>query len=103
MFAGQSDELQQRLRASEQAREAAERRLDKEVAVLAQRHALREKELLFRLEASEEAHWKSAQELRELLTAQHRVGTRWECVSITGEDCTCLIVYTLEALYLFID
>ena len=75
-FARQCDELQQKLRASEQAREAAERRLTKEVAVLAQRHQLREKELLFRLEGSEDAHRKSTQELRELLTAQHHVGTR---------------------------
>lgn len=85
--AGRCDELQQRLRATEKAREAAERRLDKEVAVLAQRHALHEKELLFRLEASEEAHWKSVQELRELLTAQHRVGTRWECGCERGTLC----------------
>lgn len=47
-----------------------------QMSVLAQQHELREKELLFRLESSEEAHQRAAQELREMLAAQHHIGTR---------------------------
>lgn len=72
----QSEEFQQKLRLSEQSKEATEMRLVRELATLAQRHNMKEKELLFRLESSEEAHRKSAQELRDMLSAQHRVGTR---------------------------
>ena len=72
----QCEEFQQKLRLSEQSREATEMRLVRELATLAQRHNMKEKELLFRLESSEEAHRKSAQELRDMLSAQHRVGTR---------------------------
>lgn len=73
----QCEELHKRLRASEQERQVAESRLPREMSVLAQQHELREKELLFRLESSEEAHQRAAQELREMLAAQHHIGTRW--------------------------
>lgn len=71
------EEVQQKMRLSDQARESAEVRLVRELATLAQRHDMKEKELTFRLESSEEAHRKSAQQLRDMLSAQHRVGTRY--------------------------
>ena len=49
-----------------------------QLAVLSQRQEHKEKELLVRLDGSEEAHRKSTHELRDLLAAQHRVGTRLE-------------------------
>lgn len=71
-----ADELQQRLRVSEQAKEAAELRLSKEVNSLTQKQAVKEKETIYRLESAEEAHYKSIQELRDLLTAQYRLGAK---------------------------
>ena len=47
-----------------------------QMSVLAQQHELREKELLFRFEGSEEAHQRASQELRDMLAAQHHIGTR---------------------------
>lgn len=72
----ESSNLQQQLRASEQAREAAELKLVQEVTALEKKCELREKELNCRLQSSEEAHQKSIYELRGLLKAQHRVGTK---------------------------
>ncbi len=48
-----------------------------QVTVLTQRFELREKELLSQLDSSVEGHQRSTQELREMLVAQHRIGTRW--------------------------
>ena len=67
--------------------------------MLAQRYELREKELQYRLDSSDEAHHRSTHELREMLVAQHRIGTRylplsemarmpvvmWLCVYLGGE------------------
>ncbi len=47
------------------------------MTLLTQRFELREKELLCQLESSVEGHQRSTHELREMLVAQHRVGTRW--------------------------
>ena len=74
------ESYQQQLRHSEQSREAAELKLVRELAALVQRHEMKEKELLFRLESSEDAHRYSAQQLREMIAAQHRVGTRLVCM-----------------------
>lgn len=80
----QCEEFQQKLRLSDQSREAAQLKLIRELATLAQRHDMKEKELLVRLESSEEAHRKSAQELRDLLSAQHRVGARFVVTHISS-------------------
>lgn len=72
----QCEEYLQKIRLSEQSKEATEMRMVRELATLAQRHNMKEKQLLFRLESSEEAHRKSAQEMRNMLSAQHRAGTR---------------------------
>ena len=74
---GQVDELTQRLRKSEQAKEAAEMKRVQELATLEQRQEMKGKEMVYRLESSEDAHRKSIQELRNLLTAQHRVGAKY--------------------------
>ena len=37
---------------------------------------------MYRMQSSEEAHQKSTVELRQLLTAQYRVGTRCVCVCV---------------------
>lgn len=74
---GQADDLKQKLRLSEKSREAAEMKRVQELATLEQRQEMKEKEIAYRLESSEEAHRKSIQELRSLLTAQHRVGTKY--------------------------
>lgn len=74
---GQVDELKQKLRKSEQAKEAAEMKRVQELATLEQRQEMKGKEMGYRLESSEEAHRKSIQELRNLLTAQHRVGAKY--------------------------
>ena len=71
-----ADELQQRLRVSDQSRKDAELRLTKEVASLKQRQIVKEKEMAYRLESAEEAHYKSIQELRDLLTAQYKFGAK---------------------------
>lgn len=47
------------------------------MTVLSQRFELRERELVSQMESSVEGHQRSVQELREMLAAQHRVGTRW--------------------------
>lgn len=70
------DEIEQKLRHSEQSKEAAEIRLVQELATLAQRHTMKEKEMTARLESSDEAHQKSTQQLRDMISAQHRVSTR---------------------------
>lgn len=74
------DEVKQKLRLSEQGKEAAEMKLAQELATLERRQEVRDREMAYRLEGSEKAHQKSIQELRSLLTAQHRMGTR--CVPI---------------------
>ena len=73
----QCDEVRQKLRVSEQARETSEARLVKEVACLKQKHEMKEKDLLCRLESSEKTHQKAIHELRNLVSAQHKVGTRY--------------------------
>ncbi len=72
-----ADEFQQKVRHSEQGKEAAELKLVQEISAMAQRQEMREKEMAYRLESCEEAHQKSIQELRQLLTAQHRVGAKY--------------------------
>lgn len=72
-----ADELQHRLRSSEQAKEAAEMKLVQELTSLEHRQEVREREMAYRLESAEMAHQKSIQELRSLLTVQHRVGTKY--------------------------
>ncbi len=72
----EADRIQQQLRASEQAKEATELKLVQEVTTLERRFEVKEKELTCRLQSSEETHQKSIQELRGLLKAQHRVGTK---------------------------
>lgn len=79
---GQADDLKQRLRVSEQAREATEMKRVQELATQEQRQEMREKEMVYRLESSEEAHRKSIQELRNLLIAQHRVGAKYVTSSL---------------------
>lgn len=74
---GEVDSLKQRLRLSEQAKEAAEVKLVQEMGTLERRQEMKEKEMVYRLESSEDTHRKSIQELRNLLTAQHRVGTKY--------------------------
>ncbi len=74
---GQADSLKQKLRLSEQARETAEMKLVQGLATLERKQEVKEKEMVYRLESSEEAHGKSIQELRNLMTAQHRVGTKY--------------------------
>lgn len=71
-----ADNLKQKLRLSQQGKEAAELRLLQELATLERKQGVKEKEMRYRLESSEEAHQKSIQELRNLLTAQHKVGTK---------------------------
>ena len=78
------ENFQQQLRHIEQSKEAGELRLTRELATLAQRHDMKEKELLFRLESSEDAHRNSAQQLRDMIAAQHRVGTRLVCTRVIG-------------------
>ena len=46
------------------------------VAALQECHQAREKELGAKLASSEAAHRRAAQEMRDLLTSQHRIGTR---------------------------
>ena len=75
---GENKELQQKLRQSEHAREAVEMKLIKETSELNQRRNTAERELVCRLESSEEAHQRSIQELRELMASQYRVGARYE-------------------------
>ena len=70
------EEIQHKLRESDQSKEAIELRLVGELATLAQRHNMKEKELVYRLESVEETHRKSVQQLRDMLSAQHRVGAR---------------------------
>ena len=70
------DELQQRLRVSEQTMEAAELRLTKELVALEQRQNIKEKEIIYHIGNAEEAHSKSIQELRDLLTAQYKLGAK---------------------------
>ena len=72
----EADHLQQQLRASEQAKEGAELKLIQEVTALERKYEVREKELNCRIQSSEESHQKSIHELRGLLKAQHRVGTK---------------------------
>lgn len=73
---GDADNLKQRLRQSLQGKEAAELRLLQELAAMERKQEVKEREVRYRLESSEEAHQKSIQELRSLLTAQHKVGTK---------------------------
>lgn len=79
---GQADDLKQKLRVSEKAREAAEMKRVQELATQEQKQEMRAKEIVYRLESSEEAHCKSIQELRNLLTAQHRVGAKYVTSSV---------------------
>ena len=72
-----ADNLMQKLRVSQQGKEAAELRLLQELAAMERKQEVKEKEIKYRLESSEEAHQRSIQELRGLLTAQHKVGTRY--------------------------
>lgn len=72
-----ADDLKQKLRFSEQAREAAELKLVQELVSLERKLVVREKEMAYRLEGSEEAHQKSIQELRGLLTAQLNMSTKY--------------------------
>ena len=72
-----ADEIQQKLRASEQVKEATEIKLMKELGCLQQKLEMKQKEMTYRLESSEEAHQKSIQELKDLLASQHRVGAKY--------------------------
>ena len=63
-----------------------------QVAVLTEHYELREKELLSRMEASEKTHNKSITELRQLLTAQYRVGSRCVCACVCVCVCVCVIM-----------
>ena len=72
----QIDNLKQKLRVSEGAKEAAEVKLVQELATLEHKLEVREKDMSYRLESCEGSHRKSIHELRNLLTAQHRVGAK---------------------------
>lgn len=72
----ETDGLKQKLRQSNQAKEAAEMRLVQELASMERKQEVREREIKYRLESAEEAHHKSIQELRGLLAAQHKVGAK---------------------------
>ncbi len=67
---------QQRTRQGEQLREAAELSLVRERTEWTQQHELTQREMLNRLESSEEAYQRSVHELREVMAAQHRVGIK---------------------------
>lgn len=77
-----ASELEQRLKQAKQAKEAESLKTVRELTALEQKQEVREKELAYRLEGSEEAHQKSIQELRNLLAAQHRVGARYNLASM---------------------
>lgn len=77
-MASQLRELMEQLRSEREEREAVERRAKQEMAVVSQQCALKERELQQRLQAREESHNKSIEELREMLTSQFDVTTRWK-------------------------
>lgn len=68
--------MNRRVRCAEQARETMERKLAQEVATSQQQQTLKEKEFSHRLENSGDAHRQNTQELRQLLTAQRRIGAK---------------------------
>lgn len=91
----QIDNLKQKLRVSEQAKEAAEMKLVQELDTLEHKLEVREKDMAYRLESCEGSHRKSIHELRNLLTSQHRVGAKYvgHVTSSCGHGiftCSCL-------------
>ncbi len=73
---GDIKEHQQKIRQSEQSREAVEMSVIRERVEWTQKCDLVQRELLSRLENSEEAHQRSVHELREVMAAQHKIGIR---------------------------
>ncbi|XP_062518742.1 sodium channel and clathrin linker 1-like isoform X3 [Corticium candelabrum] len=74
---GDLDQTNRQARTAEQSREAMERKLAQEVATLQQQQAIKEKEFSHQLENSGDAHRQNTHELRQLLTAQRRIGAKW--------------------------
>ncbi len=73
---GDIKEHQQKIRQSEQLREAVEMGVIRERVEWTQKYELVQRELLNRLENSEEAHQRSVHELREVMAAQHKIGVK---------------------------
>ncbi|CAI8004578.1 Sodium channel and clathrin linker 1 [Geodia barretti] len=77
-LAGQLRELMEQLRSEREARGAVKRKAKQELAVASQHYAVRERELQQTLRVREQSHNKSVEELRDMLTSQFQVATRWK-------------------------
>jgi len=72
------DKQKRELLSARQAKEAAEHQCVTEVDSLKQQHEIREREFESRLRNVEEMNRRSVNELREMLTAQQKLGAQWK-------------------------
>lgn len=72
------DKQKRELLSARQAKDTAEHQCITEVASLKQQHELRENEFESRLRSVEEMNRRSINELREMLTAQQKLGAQWK-------------------------
>ncbi|XP_015777461.1 PREDICTED: sodium channel and clathrin linker 1-like [Acropora digitifera] len=72
------DNLKRELLSAKQVKEQAQHQCVTEVESLKQQHEVREKEFETRLRGVEEMNRRSVNELREMLTAQQKLGAQWK-------------------------
>ncbi|XP_068701911.1 sodium channel and clathrin linker 1-like isoform X1 [Montipora foliosa] len=72
------DKLKRELLSATQVKENAQHQCVTEVETLKQQHELREKEFETRLRSVEETNRRSVNELRDMLTAQQKLGAQWK-------------------------
>ncbi|CAL1544409.1 unnamed protein product [Lymnaea stagnalis] len=79
------NDLNKRLLAAQQEKEAAHRKFMKELALIEQDQQLKTRNLEVKLQTTEDSRHQTVSELRRLLTGQQRMSARWkeECQTIT--------------------
>lgn len=75
---GEIDNLKRELLSAKQVKEQAQHQCVTEVESLKQQHEVREREFETRLRGVEEMNRRSVNELREMLTAQQKLGAQWK-------------------------